>query len=98
MVWGVGMALHEETLIDYGLGRIMNANIADAVQMPTDMRRQKSVSNGGFVVKGRGIFYGKRVGFTIYAPSNSCWGIPSRKARSAISASRSTTLLAFQSS
>jgi xanthine dehydrogenase YagR molybdenum-binding subunit len=29
MVWGIGMALHEETLIDHKLGRIMNANIAE---------------------------------------------------------------------
>jgi xanthine dehydrogenase YagR molybdenum-binding subunit len=29
MVWGIGMALHEETLIDHALGRIMNANIAE---------------------------------------------------------------------
>src|SRR5262245_11619623 len=29
MVWGIGMALHEETLIDHNLGRIMNANIAE---------------------------------------------------------------------
>ncbi|WP_136620856.1 MULTISPECIES: xanthine dehydrogenase family protein molybdopterin-binding subunit [Mesorhizobium] len=29
MVWGMGMALHEETLIDHNFGRIMNANIAE---------------------------------------------------------------------
>jgi xanthine dehydrogenase YagR molybdenum-binding subunit len=29
MVWGIGMALHEETLVDHALGRIMNANIAE---------------------------------------------------------------------
>jgi xanthine dehydrogenase YagR molybdenum-binding subunit len=29
MVWGIGMALHEETLIDQHFGRIMNANIAE---------------------------------------------------------------------
>jgi xanthine dehydrogenase YagR molybdenum-binding subunit len=29
VVWGIGMALHEETLIDHSLGRIMNANIAE---------------------------------------------------------------------
>jgi xanthine dehydrogenase YagR molybdenum-binding subunit len=29
VVWGVGMALHEETLIDHRFGRIMNANIAE---------------------------------------------------------------------
>jgi len=27
-VWGIGMALHEETLIDHSLGRIMNADFA----------------------------------------------------------------------
>jgi xanthine dehydrogenase YagR molybdenum-binding subunit len=29
VVWGIGMALHEETLIDHTFGRIMNANIAE---------------------------------------------------------------------
>jgi xanthine dehydrogenase YagR molybdenum-binding subunit len=29
VVWGVGMALHEETVYDHKLGRIMNANIAE---------------------------------------------------------------------
>jgi xanthine dehydrogenase YagR molybdenum-binding subunit len=29
MVWGLGMALHEETLVDPRLGRMMNANIAE---------------------------------------------------------------------
>jgi xanthine dehydrogenase YagR molybdenum-binding subunit len=29
VVWGIGMALHEETLIDYKFGRIMNPNIAE---------------------------------------------------------------------
>jgi xanthine dehydrogenase YagR molybdenum-binding subunit len=29
VVWGIGMALHEETLIDHEFGRIMNANIAE---------------------------------------------------------------------
>jgi xanthine dehydrogenase YagR molybdenum-binding subunit len=29
IVWGIGMALHEETLIDHRYGRIMNANIAE---------------------------------------------------------------------
>lgn len=28
-VWGIGMALHEETLIDHRFDRIMNANIAE---------------------------------------------------------------------
>jgi xanthine dehydrogenase YagR molybdenum-binding subunit len=28
-VWGIGMALHEETLIDHDFGRMMNANIAE---------------------------------------------------------------------
>ena len=28
VVWGIGMALHEETVIDHRFGRIMNANIA----------------------------------------------------------------------
>jgi len=29
VVWGIGMALHEETLIDHRVGRIINANIAE---------------------------------------------------------------------
>jgi xanthine dehydrogenase YagR molybdenum-binding subunit len=29
VVWGIGMALHEETLADHVFGRIMNANIAE---------------------------------------------------------------------
>jgi xanthine dehydrogenase YagR molybdenum-binding subunit len=29
VVWGIGMALHEETVLDHRLGRIMNANIAE---------------------------------------------------------------------
>jgi xanthine dehydrogenase YagR molybdenum-binding subunit len=29
VVWGIGMALHEETNIDHRIGRIMNANIAE---------------------------------------------------------------------
>ena len=29
VVWGIGMALHEETLIDHDFGRMMNANIAE---------------------------------------------------------------------
>jgi xanthine dehydrogenase YagR molybdenum-binding subunit len=29
VVWGIGVALHEETLIDHYFGRIMNANIAE---------------------------------------------------------------------
>ncbi len=29
VVWGIGMALHEEAMIDHGLGRCMNHNLAD---------------------------------------------------------------------
>jgi xanthine dehydrogenase YagR molybdenum-binding subunit len=29
VVWGIGMALHEETLIDHKFGRILNANMAE---------------------------------------------------------------------
>jgi xanthine dehydrogenase YagR molybdenum-binding subunit len=29
VVWGIGMALHEETLVDHTFGRMMNANIAE---------------------------------------------------------------------
>jgi len=35
VVWGIGMALHEETLIDHALGRIINANIAE-YHVPTN--------------------------------------------------------------
>ena len=34
VVWGIGMALHEETLVDPAFGRFMNANIAE-YHMPT---------------------------------------------------------------
>jgi xanthine dehydrogenase YagR molybdenum-binding subunit len=29
VVWGIGMALHEETVVDDNFGRVMNANIAE---------------------------------------------------------------------
>jgi xanthine dehydrogenase YagR molybdenum-binding subunit len=29
VVWGIGMALHEETLVDHAFGRVMNADIAE---------------------------------------------------------------------
>jgi xanthine dehydrogenase YagR molybdenum-binding subunit len=29
VVWGIGMALHEETIVDHRFGRVMNANIAE---------------------------------------------------------------------
>ena len=29
VVWGIGMALHEEALVDHNFGRVMNANIAE---------------------------------------------------------------------
>ncbi len=29
VVWGIGMALHEETLLDHNFGRVMNANFAE---------------------------------------------------------------------
>jgi xanthine dehydrogenase YagR molybdenum-binding subunit len=29
VVWGIGMALHEETVFDHHFGRVMNANIAE---------------------------------------------------------------------
>ena len=29
VVWGIGMALHEETVFDHNLGRVMNANLAE---------------------------------------------------------------------
>jgi xanthine dehydrogenase YagR molybdenum-binding subunit len=35
VVWGIGMALHEETLVDHAFGRVMNANIAE-YQVPVN--------------------------------------------------------------
>src|SRR5262245_29234562 len=35
VVWGIGMALHEETLVDHAFGRVMNANIAE-YHVPTN--------------------------------------------------------------
>ncbi len=35
VVWGIGMALHEETLIDHYYGRFMNANLAE-YHVPTN--------------------------------------------------------------
>ena len=35
VVWGIGMALHEETLLDHKFGRFMNANIAE-YHVPTN--------------------------------------------------------------
>jgi xanthine dehydrogenase YagR molybdenum-binding subunit len=35
VVWGIGMALHEETLVDHNFGRVMNANIAE-YHVPTN--------------------------------------------------------------
>lgn len=35
VVWGIGMALHEETLLDHKFGRVMNANIAE-YQVPVN--------------------------------------------------------------
>ena len=29
MIWGIGMALHEETLLDHNFGRIMNTNFGE---------------------------------------------------------------------
>ena len=35
VVWGIGMALHEETLLDHTFARVMNANIAE-YQVPVN--------------------------------------------------------------
>jgi xanthine dehydrogenase YagR molybdenum-binding subunit len=44
VVWGIGMALHEETLIDHKFGRIMNANIAEYhVPVNADVRDIKVI-------------------------------------------------------
>jgi xanthine dehydrogenase YagR molybdenum-binding subunit len=39
VVWGIGMALHEETLVDHRLGRFMNHNLAEYhVPVSADIR------------------------------------------------------------
>jgi xanthine dehydrogenase YagR molybdenum-binding subunit len=44
VVWGIGMALHEETLVDHNFGRIMNANIAEYhVPVNADVRDIKII-------------------------------------------------------
>jgi xanthine dehydrogenase YagR molybdenum-binding subunit len=44
VVWGIGMALHEETHIDHRLGRIMNANLAEyAVPVNADIHDIKVI-------------------------------------------------------
>ena len=44
VVWGIGMALHEETHIDHRLGRIMNANLAEyAMPVHADIRDIKVI-------------------------------------------------------
>jgi len=44
VVWGIGMALHEETHIDHDRGRIMNANIAEYhVPVHADVRDIKVI-------------------------------------------------------
>jgi hypothetical protein len=43
-VWGIGMALREETLIDHRDGRIVNANIAEyLVPVNTDIQDIKVI-------------------------------------------------------
>jgi xanthine dehydrogenase YagR molybdenum-binding subunit len=44
VVWGIGMALHEETQIDHRIGRIMNANLAEyAVPVHADIHDIKVI-------------------------------------------------------
>ena len=44
VVWGIGMALHEETLLDHTFGRVMNANIAEYhVPVNADVRDIKVI-------------------------------------------------------
>jgi xanthine dehydrogenase YagR molybdenum-binding subunit len=44
VVWGIGMALHEETLVDHAFGRVMNANIAEYhVPVNADVRDIKVI-------------------------------------------------------
>jgi xanthine dehydrogenase YagR molybdenum-binding subunit len=44
VVWGIGMALHEETLLDHNFGRVMNANIAEYhVPVNADVRDIKVI-------------------------------------------------------
>jgi xanthine dehydrogenase YagR molybdenum-binding subunit len=44
VVWGIGMALHEETHVDHRIGRIMNANLAEyAVPVHADVHDIKVI-------------------------------------------------------
>ena len=44
VVWGIGMALHEETHVDHRIGRIMNANLAEyAMPVPADIHDIKVI-------------------------------------------------------
>ncbi|MGD9925396.1 MAG: xanthine dehydrogenase family protein molybdopterin-binding subunit [Pseudorhodoplanes sp.] len=44
VVWGIGMALHEETHVDHRIGRIMNANLAEyAVPVHADIHDIKVI-------------------------------------------------------
>jgi xanthine dehydrogenase YagR molybdenum-binding subunit len=44
VVWGIGMALHEETLVDHRFGRVMNPNIAEYhVPVNADVRDIKVI-------------------------------------------------------
>jgi xanthine dehydrogenase YagR molybdenum-binding subunit len=44
MIWGIGMALHEETLLDHRFGRIMNANYGEYhVPVHADVRDIKVI-------------------------------------------------------
>jgi xanthine dehydrogenase YagR molybdenum-binding subunit len=55
VVWGIGMALHEETLIDHRFGRIMNANIAEYhVPVNADVHEIKVDDSNPLGVKGLG--------------------------------------------
>jgi xanthine dehydrogenase YagR molybdenum-binding subunit len=41
-VWAIGMALHEETLVDHRFGRIMNANMANTMPANANVHDIKS--------------------------------------------------------
>jgi xanthine dehydrogenase YagR molybdenum-binding subunit len=44
VVWGIGMALHEQTVLDHGFGRVMNADLAEyAVPVNADVHDIKVI-------------------------------------------------------
>ncbi|QJP13746.1 xanthine dehydrogenase family protein molybdopterin-binding subunit [Starkeya sp. ORNL1] len=62
VVWGIGMALHEQTVLDHGFGRVMNADLAEyAVPVHADVHdievifvEEQDPTINGLGVKGLG--------------------------------------------